>query len=61
MKTDTKTILWAELGVIILALGMIHNKLINGSYLSLSFPFIKLSIVLLYVKILYKIDGGLYG
>ena len=58
MKSDTKTILWSELGVIVLTLGIIHNHLINNTFDSMSIPFVKLSASLFYVKFLYGVNGG---
>jgi len=58
MKSDIKKILWAEFGVIILTLGVIYNNLINNTFDSISFPFVKLSATLFMTKYLYNIDGG---
>lgn len=58
MNTDLKTIIWAEIGVIILTLGMIDNKLTNGNYLGISLTYIKLSASLFLVKFFLKIDKG---
>ena len=55
MNFDLKNIIWAEFGVIILTLGLIHNIILNNAYDSISIPFCKLSISLLITKFLYKV------
>ena len=58
MDSDVKTILWAEFGVIFLALGVIHNNMLNNTWDSISMDFTWFSPVLLFVKYFLRIEGG---
>ena len=58
MNTDTKTILWAEFGVIVLSLGVVHNYILNGTWDSLSIEFTRFSAFLFIVKYFLKVEGG---